>query len=81
MELRELDDYEDEEYKRIQVQVEIVEDDASGDHHSSSSGRRKNADAYVYCWDADVSALTGTWQYEIDFEPIEEQYLQINCPP
>ena len=76
-EMEKLDAWEDDEYVRIQVivDVEMVSLD-----EGKEEGSRKEL-AFVFQWgSSDLSRLYGTWTYDEDFAHVEDQFLRTHCP-
>ena len=74
-ELTLMDEWEDDEYERVEVEVEIqtTQEGCNATHVKKT---------YAYCWSSqsDHNKLHGTWQFEVDFMPIEQHFLDSNCP-
>lgn len=69
-EIIKLDSWEDIEYKRIEVEVQV--DDGSSILQQKS--------AFTYRWNGSLELLYGSWSYEEDFLPIEDHFVKTNCP-
>ena len=69
-----MDAWEDDEYTRLEVEIEL--------QHQEEAGTKRTAMANAYCWSphSDHMRLHGTWEFEHDFKPIEQNFLDTNCP-
>ena len=74
-ELTLMDEWEDDEYERCEVEIEV---------QGTQEGINATlvSKAFTYCWSphSDENKLYGTWNFEIDFLPIEQHFLDSNCP-
>jgi gamma-glutamylcyclotransferase (GGCT)/AIG2-like uncharacterized protein YtfP len=66
-EFSKLDEYENIEYERIPVEVQLACNDT------------ERQGTTTYRWRS-PSFLYGSWSYEKDFLPIEEEYIRTHCP-
>ena len=74
-ELATMDAWEDDEYERVEVETEVEQspNEMNGAHFVK---------AYTYLWSpqSDHRRLHGAWEFEVDFSPVEQQFVDHNCP-
>ena len=69
-EIEKLDAWEDNEYKRVEVVVNVLDKSSSEDVPDR---------VFAYEWNSDSSLLYGIWSFQLDFQPLEEDFLETNC--